>query len=159
MSTPLELERVVESPTPEATEALGRRLGKTAPPGALLGLVGDLGAGKTCLVRGLAAGLGVDPNAVHSPSFTIMTEYLGGRLGLVHVDLYRLEPGQVDELFFRDVLFDTGVAAVEWFDRLGGDTADQALVVEMTYAPSGRIVRLHARGARTTQWLAAALSE
>jgi tRNA threonylcarbamoyladenosine biosynthesis protein TsaE len=151
--------RELESGGPEETERLGWRLGRTAPSGALLGLVGELGAGKTCLVRGLAAGLGADPEAVHSPSFTIATEYGGGRLRLHHVDLYRLERAQVDELFFRDVLFGDGVAAVEWYDRLG-PISDEALIVEIGYAPAGRRrIRLTPRGARHAGWLAAALDE
>ena len=150
--------RVLETASAEDTEALGRRLGETAPSGGLLGLVGDLGAGKTCLVRGLATGLGIDADAVHSPSFTIVTEYGGGRLPLQHVDLYRLEAGRIDELFFRDVLFGDGVAAVEWFDRLGGAVSDEALIVELAHAPHGRrTVRLAASGARHAAWLAAAL--
>src|SRR5262249_38526698 len=75
-----ELERAVTTAGPAETEALGARLGRAARGGELLGLVGDLGAGKTCLVRGLAAGLGIDPDAVHSPTFVIATEYRGGRL-------------------------------------------------------------------------------
>jgi len=151
--------RQVVTDGPDETERLGRRLGRTAPPGALLGLVGELGAGKTCLVRGLAAGLGADPEAVHSPSFTIVTEYAGGRLPLHHVDLYRLERSQVDELFFRDVLFGDGVAAVEWYDRLG-PISDEALIVEIGYAPQGRRrIRLTPQGARHAGWLTAALDE
>lgn len=154
----MSLVRQVDTRTPAQTEQLGRWLGQTAPAGALLGLVGELGAGKTCLVRGLAVGLGVDPDTVHSPSFTIVTAYEGGRLPLAHVDLYRLETSQVDELFFRDVLFGDGVAAVEWFDRLGDLGADEVLVVELAYTPEGRSIRLAARGARHADWLSAALA-
>ena len=91
----------VTSAGPADTEALGRRLGASAPRGALLGLVGELGAGKTCLVRGLVAGVGADAEAVHSPTFVMATEYRGGRLPIHHVDLYRLErlePAQEWEL-------------------------------------------------------------
>jgi tRNA threonylcarbamoyladenosine biosynthesis protein TsaE len=154
-----DLERHLETTTPEETERLGRRLGAEAPPGGLLGLVGELGAGKTCLVRGLAAGLGVDPTAVHSPSFTIVTAYEGGRLPLAHVDLYRLEASQVDELFFRDVLFGNGVAAVEWFDRLGELAAGEVLVAELAYAPQGRSIRFRACGTKHARWLGAALAD
>ena len=151
-------ERRLVTGSPEETEALGARLGRTAPTGALLGLRGELGAGKTCLVRGLAAGLGADPSTVHSPSFTIVTAYEGGRLPLAHVDLYRLEPNQLDELFFRDVLFGNGVAAVEWYDRLGEDASDEVLIAELAHAPHGRTVWLRAYGAKHGAWLAAALA-
>jgi tRNA threonylcarbamoyladenosine biosynthesis protein TsaE len=151
---------------PDETEALGEALGRTATGRELVGLVGDLGAGKTCLVRGLARGLGADPTAVHSPTFTIATEYDGGRLPLTHVDLYRLERPQDDELFFRDVLYGEGVAAVEWFDRLlpaasqnnTGDLPDDVLVIRLGLGPrtepDHRHVRLEAHGARHERWLA-----
>ena len=156
---PPDREARMESGSPEETERLGRRLGATAPRGGLLGLVGELGAGKTCLVRGLAAGLGADPAAVHSPSFTIVTAYEGGRLPLAHVDLYRLEASQLDELFFRDVLFGNGVAAVEWFDRFGEVGTSEVLFVELVYAPQGRSIRLSAYGTRHVRWLNAALTD
>ena len=156
--TPAGEERQLVTTSAEETEALGARLGRTAPAGGLLALVGELGAGKTCLVRGLAAGLGADASSVHSPSFTIVTAYEGGRLPLSHVDLYRLEPKQLDELFFRDVLFGNGVAAVEWYDRLGEDASDEVLVAELAHAPQGRTVRLRAYGAKHAHWLAAALA-
>jgi tRNA threonylcarbamoyladenosine biosynthesis protein TsaE len=156
---PVELEARRETRTPEETERLGRHLGSTAPRGGLLGLVGELGAGKTCLVRGLAAGLGADASAVHSPSFTIVTAYEGGRLPLAHLDLYRLEGSQADELSFRDVLFGNGVAAVEWFDRFGEAGINEVLVAELAYAPQGRSIRLSACGPRHARWLRAALAE
>jgi len=143
---------------PEETEAFGAALGRTAPVGALIGLSGELGAGKTCLVRGLALGLGCDPDRVHSPTFVIATEYPGGRLLLHHVDLYRLETSEIDELFFRDVLYGDGVAAVEWFDRLpSGSSADVLLVSLRHGAGDERMIEAEARGARNEAWLAAAV--
>src|SRR5436305_10039110 len=121
--------REVTTHTPEETEALGEALGRAARGGELIGLVGELGAGKTCLVRGLARGLGIDPERVHSPSFTIVTEYPGGRLPLAHVDLYRLEaPGDQAPLL-RDVPYGEGLAAVEWFVPLGARGGHEALAV------------------------------
>ena len=141
--------------TPEETEALGAALGRAARGGELLGLVGELGAGKTCLVRGLARGLGIDPERVHSPSFIIVTEYAGGRLPLAHVDLYRLEAPLADPLFLRDVLYGDGVAAVEWFDRLPTAAEDEVLLVTLRFVPGGgRAIRLEARGARHERLLA-----
>ena len=143
--------REVESRSPEETEALGEAIGRAASGGELIGLVGDLGAGKTCFVRGLARGLGIDPERVHSPSFTIVTEYPGGRLPLVHVDLYRLEP-PFDDGFLRDALYGEGVAAVEWFDRLAAP--GDALVVTLRFADGQtRAIRLEARGTRPARLL------
>ncbi len=95
--------------------ALGRRM----RAGDVIGLQGDLGAGKTTFVRGLAAGLGVDAERVRSPTFTLVNEYGGGRMPLYHVDLYRLAPAAVDRLALREYLEGDGVCAVEWIERLG----------------------------------------
>jgi tRNA threonylcarbamoyladenosine biosynthesis protein TsaE len=133
--------------SPEATEAVGEALGRAARGGERIGLVGDLGAGKTCLVRGLARGLGIDPERVHSPSFTIVTEYPGGRVPLVHVDLYRLPTPVDDSSFLRESLYGEGVAAVEWWDRLATAADDDVLLVTLTFAEgAGRVIRLLARG-------------
>ncbi len=151
--TPLE-SRSVTTASPDETEALGARLGRVARGGELLGLVGDLGAGKTCLVRGLAAGVGADPEAVHSPTFVIATEYRGGRLPLHHVDLYRLEAPLADTEFLRELLYGDGVAAVEWFDRLLPAAGDEFLLVTLRAgAGDGRAIRLEAYGPRHAGWL------
>src|SRR5207244_8574608 len=131
----------------EETEALGEALGHAAQGGELIGLVGDLGAGKTCFVRGLARGLGIDPGRVHSPSFTTVTEYPGGRLPLTHVDVYRLESPLADELWLRDALYGDGVAAVGRFERIAPGAGDDALVVSLRCArPGRRGIAPHARG-------------
>jgi tRNA threonylcarbamoyladenosine biosynthesis protein TsaE len=100
------------------TAAVGRELGATLSAGDVVLLVGDLGAGKTAFVRGLAAGLGVAEGEVSSPTFTLVQEYRGGRLPLFHVDLYRLnDPREVDDLGL-DEIADDGVLAIEWAERL-----------------------------------------
>lgn len=102
----------------EATEAVGRELAASlAPDGALL-LQGELGAGKTALVRGLAAGLGVAPGEVQSPTFTLLREHRGAAGRLLHFDLYRLEPEEVAASGFEELLLGPGVKAVEWPERL-----------------------------------------
>jgi tRNA threonylcarbamoyladenosine biosynthesis protein TsaE len=142
------------------TEALGVLLGRTAPGGGLLALVGELGAGKTSLVRGLARGLGADEDRVHSPSFVIATEYPGGRLPLHHVDLYRLETAEIDELFFRDILYGDGVAAVEWFDRMPPPAPTEILTLTLRHLRDDeRMIDAEATGPRHEAWLAAAVRE
>jgi tRNA threonylcarbamoyladenosine biosynthesis protein TsaE len=106
------------SHNPQETEAFGARLALRAVPGLVIGLCGDLGAGKTSLVRGLARGLGI-PSRVHSPTFTLVNEYTGGRLKLFHLDLYRLEtPDQLQSAGIEEFLSPDGVAVIEWAERL-----------------------------------------
>jgi tRNA threonylcarbamoyladenosine biosynthesis protein TsaE len=98
-----------------ATAAVGRALGQTLQPGAVICISGPLGAGKTAFVRGLAEGLGCDPADVSSPTFTIVQEY-AGHIPLQHVDLYRLTPAEARDLALEDLIEDA-VMAVEWPDR------------------------------------------
>lgn len=121
-----------EAETIEAGRALGARLS----PGAVVLLYGDLGAGKTAFVRGLAAGLGLDPAEVSSPTFTIVQEYRGP-ITLQHVDLYRLSPAEVEDLALEDLLDGRSVMAVEWADRLPSPPAG-AIIVRFTYEEDGR---------------------
>lgn len=100
------------------TMGVGTALAAALPPGAVLLLHGDLGAGKTAFVRGLAAGLGLDPDEVSSPTFTLVHEYRGGRLPLYHADLYRLPSGSALEDLGLDELSEDGVLAIEWPERL-----------------------------------------
>jgi tRNA threonylcarbamoyladenosine biosynthesis protein TsaE len=136
----------LSSHSPEDTEGIGRRIGVACRGGELIGLVGDLGAGKTCLVRGLAAGLGIPPTHVRSPSFTLIAEH-AGRLPLFHIDLYRLDTDSVDELWLREYLFGPGVAAVEWFDRLPRGLTSEELSIGFDVRAGGeRSLTVHARG-------------
>lgn len=110
----------VESPSPEASLALGEAVGKRLVSGDVVALWGELGAGKTLLTQGIARGLGVPGGtAVTSPTFTIINEY-EGRLRLYHMDGYRLgDPDELETLPWREALFGDGVAVVEWPERLG----------------------------------------
>jgi tRNA threonylcarbamoyladenosine biosynthesis protein TsaE len=100
------------------TAALGRELAQALEPGAVVLLSGDLGAGKTVFVRGIAEGLGINPRQVTSPTFTLVQEYDGGRVPLYHVDLYRLQSIEVDDLGLDEMAWSGGVIAIEWPDRL-----------------------------------------
>lgn len=105
------------SHNPAETEALGERWGALAQPGWVIGLCGDLGAGKTQLVKGLARGLGT-PERVQSPTFALVNVYERGRLPLFHLDLYRLETReQIVSAGLDEYLRPTGVTVIEWADR------------------------------------------
>ena len=104
--------------SPEETEALGERLGKLLLPGEILAYRGDLGAGKTAFTRGLSRGLGCREQ-VTSPTYTIVNEYLGGRLPLFHFDMYRLRCAEdLFDIGWDDYLERGGVCAVEWSENV-----------------------------------------
>ena len=126
--------------SPEETEAVGAALGKILSPGTILAYRGDLGAGKTAFTRGLARGLGAT-DMVTSPTYTIVNEYLSGRLPLFHFDMYRL--ASADDLWdigWDDYLDRGGVCAVEWSENVD-DAMENAIfiTIEKTGADSRRI--------------------
>ncbi|MGD0673571.1 MAG: tRNA (adenosine(37)-N6)-threonylcarbamoyltransferase complex ATPase subunit type 1 TsaE [Candidatus Binatus sp.] len=124
---------VIESRSPHETKSWGRRLASLLEGGELLGLIGDLGAGKTCFIKGLARGLNLREEDILSPTFTMIQEH-HGRLPLYHIDLYRLEEATLDDLGLREYLFSDGIAAVEWFERLRGGAEMEYLAVRISYA-------------------------
>ncbi len=106
------------SHSPAETEALGEKFGRHAQSGLVIALSGELGAGKTQFVKGLARGLQV-PARVHSPTFTLVNEYSGGRLKLFHLDLYRLEThAQILSAGIEEFLRPEGVSVIEWAERI-----------------------------------------
>jgi tRNA threonylcarbamoyladenosine biosynthesis protein TsaE len=115
----------------EETSAVGERLAQSLEPGNLVLLYGDLGAGKTALVRGLARGLGADPADVSSPTFTLVQEYRG-RVTLFHVDLYRLEEREIDDLGLDEIVFGDGIVVIEWAERWR-DRPAEAIEVRMEH--------------------------
>jgi tRNA threonylcarbamoyladenosine biosynthesis protein TsaE len=130
------------------TSALAERLARTLGAGDVVLLHGELGAGKTAFVRGLARGLGAPAEDVSSPTFTLVQEYSGGRLPLHHVDLYRLEPVEVADLGLDELIGGGGIVAIEWAERWVERPAD-ALDVHILYeSDTSRRIRIHRSGGR-----------
>ena len=147
----------------EQTIALGERMGRVLGAGDVLVLTGDLGAGKTQLTKGIAAGMGVEDD-VTSPTFTIQMVYDGSELPLYHFDLYRLdEPDQLDDTGLFDVLDGDGPCVIEWGEQFVDEIGDERLDVFLTRldAEAGigeepsRQIRLVAHGKRAEQVVAA----
>ncbi len=136
------------SNSPEQTQKLGRRLGELALPGDVFLLVGELGAGKTCLTQGIAWGLGIEEYAL-SPSFVIMRE-LYGRLPLYHMDLYRLD--RIEEsmdLGLDDYLYGGGVCVVEWAEKALSILPEKHLLIGIGYlSDTGRKFKIVPEGQR-----------
>lgn len=127
-----------ETDGPDATLDLGRRLAAHLQPGDVVALHGDLGAGKTHLAKGLAAGLGADPDTVTSPTFTIVQEYATDP-PLLHLDLYRIEsPRELDGLGLDELLGGDAVALVEWPDRAAGRLPPGTVHLRLTHLGGDR---------------------
>ena len=124
-------------PNEQATRALGKALSEQLPAGSVLLLKGELGAGKTTLVQGLGAGLGIED--IDSPTFTLINEYLGGKRPLYHIDLYRLSAEQADamqlETYWDGLEVEPGIVAIEWSERLSY-LPENSIEVALTYLPT-----------------------
>jgi tRNA threonylcarbamoyladenosine biosynthesis protein TsaE len=127
-----------------ATHQLGGALADLLTPGSILFLVGDLGSGKTALVQGLAAALGIT-DAVASPTFTIVNEYLQGRIPLYHLDLYRLTPQEVAALqierYWDPWEVEPGIVAIEWPERLQ-QQPERYWQIELSHQNESRMVKI-----------------
>ena len=137
--------------TPQATRRLGLRLGQVLEVGDFVALVGDLGAGKTLLVRGVAEGAGVpESERATSPTFALVNVYRGGRVPLQHLDLYRLGGGaDLFALGFDDLLREPAATLVEWADRAAGALPDDRLELKLVVTgPRSRRLELNASGPR-----------
>lgn len=150
----------LETTSEHETEGFGERLAELLGPGALIGLIGPLGAGKTALVRGIARGCGVDERDVHSPTFLTAAEY-EGRLPVAHVDLYRHGDDPPDPEWLSELLDGDGVAVVEWFEQLPEHADLDALVIRIEPGAEEtlRHLRIAAQGDRAASALAALETE
>ena len=128
------VDRTLISHDPRETHAIGRMLGEELQPGDVLALCGELGAGKTCLTQGIAAGLGVgEEYPVTSPTFTLINEY-PGRLTLFHLDMYRLaDAGELWDIGFEDCFNNRGVVVIEWAERVIDALPAGTLFILLTY--------------------------
>ena len=148
-TAPATLSGQLISGSPDETRAIGRRIGTQAGPGTVLALIGELGAGKTQLAKGVAEGLGVT-SVVNSPTFVLMNEHVG-RLRLYHIDAYRLgDPEEAAAAGLLDERHADGVTVVEWADRLAGWLPADRLEIQLetpAYSPMRRILHLTAAGA------------
>lgn len=122
--------------SPRQTHRLGRCLGTLLQGGEVLALFGDLGTGKTSLVRGIADGLRAEARAVSSPTFTLIHEYRG-RLRFIHTDLYRLTAAQLEDTGLSDYLDGHTVTAIEWADRWGPGLPPERLNIHLSHRPQG----------------------
>jgi tRNA threonylcarbamoyladenosine biosynthesis protein TsaE len=150
------MQRLVHSA--EETRAIGEALGLSAAPGDVLWLHGSLGAGKTEMTKGIAAGLECD-DPVSSPSFALIHEYHGGRLPLYHADLYRLETEAALDLGLEDYLEGDGVTVVEWGQRLPPDFFIDGIDIDLVNVDreDEREITLRPRGPAGEAWLARTL--
>lgn len=144
----------IVSKNPADTISFGKNLARLLKPGDIVLLIGDLGAGKTTFVKGIATGLRLKPEVVTSPTFVLMNIY-EGRLPLYHFDLYRLEPGEeLNLLGLEEFLYGDGVALVEWADRMDKWTPKEYLRIDLLHkGEENRGVQLKAKGARYRELL------
>jgi len=141
--------------SPSETESFGNAIGQLLRGGEVLALIGELGAGKTALVRGIVAGLGAPAASVTSPTFLLVHEYQG-RLPIIHIDLYRLQkPEETESIGLSDYLTDDAAVAIEWADRFPQLLPDDRLEVRLTHRTRmTRRAQLAARGSRSRLLLA-----
>ena len=122
---------VVETRSPEETFALGEKIGRTALPGQIYTLTGDLGVGKTVLTQGVAAGLGIR-EAVSSPTFTIVQVYEEGRLPFYHFDVYRIgDIEEMEEIGYDDYFFGNGVCLIEWAELIADILPEEHISIKI----------------------------
>lgn len=148
--------RTFQTQTADGTRALAACLGALLSVGDTLCLIGDLGAGKTTFTQGLALGLGLPAEAVNSPTFTLVAEHPGGRVPLVHLDVYRLS-GSSDlyDLAFDDYLSGDSIVVIEWADKITDALPSERLEITLTPdTPDTRKIVMTAVGARAEEVLA-----
>ena len=127
--------QIFKTESPEETQALGEKLGKTLKRGDVIALVGDLGTGKTCLTQGIARGVGLaSGEIVNSPSYILINEY-NGAMPIYHIDLYRLENSEeIAELGLSEYMEGAGICIIEWAERIADTLPDTCIEIHITLA-------------------------
>lgn len=142
----------LDLPNAQATKGLGIKLGQILAPGSVVLLNGDLGTGKTTFIQGLGKGLGIE-DIIDSPTFTLINEYIDGRVPLYHFDLYRLTPAQVPslnpELYWEGVEVPPGIVAIEWAEKLPY-SPPEVLILDLSYQGDQRRVEFWSKGPLAT---------
>ena len=126
--------------SPEETQALGEKIGKTLKRGDVIALIGDLGSGKTCLTQGIARGVGIASNEiVSSPSYILINEY-NGTVPIYHIDLYRLENSEeIAELGLSEYVEGDGICIIEWAERMADALPDVCIKINITLADANAL--------------------
>ena len=139
----------ITTKSPDETLRFGAKLAKQLRGGDIVLFFGDLGSGKTTLIKGIAEGLNIRRTKISSPTFVLMNIYQG-KLPLFHFDLYRLEDVQgISSIGYDEFLYDDGVSVIEWADRLGAFTPEEFLKVDLRHKTlEERVIRLSAKGER-----------
>ena len=128
--------RIINITNEQDTERFGEELGRSAEPGRVLAIIGDLGTGKTTLTKSIARGLGVT-DTITSPTFNIIKQYDSGRIPLYHFDVYRI--ADVDEMFelgYEEYFYGNGICVIEWADLIEDILPEDAMVIRISYGPN-----------------------
>ena len=138
------MKETFQTHSPEETQTIGQQIGETLKAGDIIALIGDLGAGKTCLTQGLARGIGIaSQEVVNSPSYTLINEY-AGKTPVYHIDLYRLQHhGEIVDLGLEEYLEGNGICIIEWADRMSNLLPVSYIQITITWVDeSTRIIEL-----------------
>jgi tRNA threonylcarbamoyladenosine biosynthesis protein TsaE len=132
------------STRPEATENWGRILSEKLTAGAVIGLTGSLGAGKSVVTRGIARGLGIE-GPITSPTYTLISEYHQGRLSLYHMDLYRIEdPEEFELLGAQELIYGQGICIIEWYQLIEDLLPEDLIIIDLQIEQDGsRTIRMN----------------